>query len=310
MPTKVIFLRAADASPWAKPADCTGVLDKVEIIGAGQYSTANGNSGAGGDYVSATNVSVGATTNFSIGVPGNPSGDTWFVSAATLLAKGGGSATASVGTVVNAGGAARAPVAVGKISFAYAGGGGAGGPHGAGNQAITPSSTSTPNPPGTADAGNAGRASLWTQTSDSAVAGAGDGGQSGAGNPSALHGVAGLSYGGGGGAEFSAPPVAGAPAIIVITYTTPLGFVASQNIPAPTKTETATVIASANALQAVPLPATTESAVDIVSFSAAQLLLLPATTEIIVDVASFSAVQNIPLPSKAEIGSVVVSFHA
>ncbi len=132
---------------WTVPAD-VGTIDSVECWGAGGGSRTD-NDGAsygaagGGAYAKITNVvfNPGSLIAYNLGSPGISSntsngsagGDTWFISALTVMAKGGlgssnmspgvagGSAAASVGTVKFSGGRGGAANGLGG-----AGGGGAG----------------------------------------------------------------------------------------------------------------------------------------------------------------------------------------
>ena len=87
------------------------VTAKIECWGAGQSFNASTLAGGAGAYYAAKNsFSLTALTPvaFNLGAyPTAPSvngGDTWFSTAATVIAPGGGSATAAIGDTNNAGG--------------------------------------------------------------------------------------------------------------------------------------------------------------------------------------------------------------
>lgn len=127
--TQVVITSGAT---WTVPSDC--IAATVELIGAGQGGNAT-NGGNGGDYAKKAIASLtpGASVNIQLGVhgagvasgPQNTGTDTWFSSAATVLAKGGGSASTSIGDATFAGGS----------GDASGGGGGAAGPNAAGGAA-------------------------------------------------------------------------------------------------------------------------------------------------------------------------------
>lgn len=132
--TTTVFLTTADTSPWTVPNNWGGMVS-VEVIGGGQGGTngANGgNGGKGGDgggYAKITTgitITAGSTISFQVGTGGGAGtngGDTWFSSTSTVLANGGGSATARIGSVTYAGGAGGTASSKGG-----GGGGGAAGP--------------------------------------------------------------------------------------------------------------------------------------------------------------------------------------
>jgi hypothetical protein len=136
---------------WTVPSDWNSSDNKVECIGGGGAGTSEendndgGGGGGGGAYTKKNNLSLtpGASVSYQIGQgsaagSGNDGTDSWFVSSATLLAKGGkyavdhtgalgGSSTASVGDVKYAGGNG------GDYGSSGGGGGGGGaGPNGKG----------------------------------------------------------------------------------------------------------------------------------------------------------------------------------
>lgn len=123
MATQVLLI---SGSSWSVPDDCTSAT--VECIGGG---AGGGESvgGAGADYakLDAISLTPGANIPMQIGAAGTSGGaggDTWFSTAGTVQAKGGGSASTSVGDTTFAGG-----------TTTSAGGGGAAGPSGAGGAA-------------------------------------------------------------------------------------------------------------------------------------------------------------------------------
>src|SRR5258708_344582 len=83
------------------------VTASIECWGAGQAAQSSGSflGGSGAGYAKKNSQSLTAATPvaFSLGAPGTTSGqtggDTWFSSSATVLAQGGGSATAQIGDV-------------------------------------------------------------------------------------------------------------------------------------------------------------------------------------------------------------------
>ena len=110
------------------PLDWSNTSNTIKAWGGGQASTAT-TGGKGGGYASISNTALtaGASIAISIGSGGNSSGEsggnTQFRDSSTLLANGGNSATARVGTVKYAGGSG---------GNSRGGGGGAAGPDGAG----------------------------------------------------------------------------------------------------------------------------------------------------------------------------------
>lgn len=207
-----VILTGAGSGSWTVP---NGVMRaQVELIGGGQsgWIATNNNGGAGGDYAKKNNIALtpGATVNYRIGAGGaattngspNAGGDTWFFGASTVLAKGGGSTSTSVGDVINAGGA-----------IALSGGGGSGGQNAPGN-----SSGSTTGGQGDGTFGGAGGPASTNGSSGAEWITAGSGG--GGGGSPVQNGGNGGNYGaGGGGARSGHTAGAGAPGVIVITYT-------------------------------------------------------------------------------------------
>lgn len=114
--------------PWFTDPSAT-----IELWGGGQAGGAdNGTAGTGAGYSKSTGVSIvsGTPVAFSLGAGGTASGvaggDTWWNSAATQIANGGGSATTRIGGTTFAGGTG------GTSSGGNPAGGGAAGPNGAG----------------------------------------------------------------------------------------------------------------------------------------------------------------------------------
>jgi hypothetical protein len=144
----------------------------IQCWGAGQAGNISGQSGAGAYWavVNGFVLTNGNPVGFSLGAPGLTSGqaggDTWFGSAPTVTAPGGGSVTAPVGNFFNAGGALGAAGAAGN-----AGGGGAGGPIGPGAAGTAGSNTIFSSAGGSG--ANRGSVGLQATTSVAGVYGAG-----------------------------------------------------------------------------------------------------------------------------------------
>lgn len=175
----------------------------AECTAAGQAGESAGSSGAGAGYAKRLGIAVtgGTPISFSLGVPGTTSaqagGDCWVVSAGTVLAAGGGSATAQIGNSTNSGGAA---AVAGTTS--NAGGGGAGGPAGPGGAGQDGSSLDfTGAGGGASNGGGAGGIGSASAGGDGGGPGGGLGGTTG----SVVGGAGTLGGGGGGGwGEFPA----------------------------------------------------------------------------------------------------------
>ena len=177
-------------------------------IGGGGTTGAGGIGGGGGAFASIANYSAhgaGAVVNVQVGT-----GDTWFDTSATVLAKAasgqtGGQASASIGAVTfsggngGSGGPAGDP---GGNGGGGGGGGGAAGPHGAGNNGGN-GVVLTHGGGATADAGTTPANSNGTQFDASHGSGGGaDGGDGGGfshGTNDGASGLGGGAYGGGGG---------------------------------------------------------------------------------------------------------------
>jgi len=182
---EVVFLSTGS---FTVPTGITTVI--VECWGGGQggvngSGTTGGAGGLGADYVRSTlTVISGNTYTVTIGNGGGPStagGDTWFGAVGTIIAKGGGSATADIGDVTFAGGAG----AAGALAGVGGGGGGAAG-----------------------DANNGGAASGQTHGTGGATGG-GDGGDGGASSANGNPGVVPGGGGGGGGFKLLGTTTAG-----------------------------------------------------------------------------------------------------
>lgn len=184
----------------------------AECWGAGQAGdNGTGNGGAGAGYAKKNTLAVTLNTpvSFTLGAPGTVSaqagGNTFFSSAATVLAPGGASGTSAIGDVIRAGGAGGAAGAgITTNSAGAGGGGGAGGPTapgsvgGAGGAAGT-SQCGGGGGGGAANGGGAGSAGV-SNGAPTANGGAGGGAAGGAGGTvgSPSGGVGGLAAGGGG----------------------------------------------------------------------------------------------------------------
>ena len=186
--------------------------------------------GGGGAFSQINNFNGTPNTGVSIQVG---SGDTWFNSTSTLLAKAasgqtGGSASSGVGTLKYSGGSGGNGL---SSSGSGGGGGGAGGPHGAGNGGNAGNVNGSGGTGGTGDAGNTATQTNGTQFGpnvSSQFTGPGGGGTGGlcqgvnvtAGNNAGFYGG-----GGGGGAgglpAGCSPPGAGGSGtqgLIALTY--------------------------------------------------------------------------------------------
>lgn len=175
---------------------------------AGGGPGAGGVAGGAGAFASIPNYSAhgaGAVVNVQVGT-----GDTWFDTSATVLAKAasgqtGGQASACVGTVRNSGGNGGSGGAGGDASGNGGGGGGGGGAAGPTGQGNNGANGAIPTHGGgaTGDAGNTPANSNGTQFDASHGSGGGaDGGDGGGptrGNNDGALGLNGGSYGGGGG---------------------------------------------------------------------------------------------------------------
>lgn len=227
---KFLFINAGIASIIV-PSDWNSGNNIVHCIGAGANGlTANGNSGGGGAYANKNNValSAAAIVNCQIGA-GNSGIDSWFVSAATVMAKAatvggttGGTAVASIGDLKYDGGNGQA--------VANSAGGGAAGPNGAGQNA--PQVYGITNGGGRGDAGIGGLGGTngvspafigadgheWTQTSNNVLGGSGGGG-GGHGGANTVGGPGGNYGSGGGNGDGVGAGGAGTGGLIVLEWT-------------------------------------------------------------------------------------------
>lgn len=230
------------------PVDFSTVSNQINIIGNGAggqggatgaicgcsiISGAGGFGGGAGAFAQIVNYAVhGAGSVINV----NFTGDVWFDTSATVLAKSasgqtGGSAASSVGTTKFTGGNGGSGGSGGACTGAGGGGGGggAGGPHGAGstggNGINGHVGLSAGGAGGAADSGNTPAGSDGTQFD--ATHGCGGGGHGGTG-PFGSCGTAGTiagkygGGGGGGGGGYGAPGFAGGNAfqgLIAISYT-------------------------------------------------------------------------------------------
>lgn len=182
---------------WLCPSVASHGYDVTEVLaecwagggggGTGNVINGGGGGGGGGAYARST-LTVVPGTLYTVtvglgganGAPGVVGGDSWFSSAATILAKGGGPGIGS------GGGGAGGTVAASIGTFKFAGG--AGGPGSATE--------------GGAGGGGAGDANAGTAGGDGAnpgIGGAADGGNGGNGGTVASGGLIGNVRGGGGG---------------------------------------------------------------------------------------------------------------
>lgn len=184
----------------------------VQVWGAGQ--SGNDNTGAGGTGAGWAQGTVSAVSGtpipFNLGAPGIGThggvangGDSWIVSSGTLIAPGGGSATAAIGTATATGG-------VGGTygTSGLPGGGGAGGPAGNGNAGGSSLTLTCVNSGGGGGGGgNGGGTPGAGCVSNSSIGGAGGNGAQGVGgaggttigSPNGIAGGLGAGGGGGGG---------------------------------------------------------------------------------------------------------------
>ena len=208
--TTTVFLTTADTSPWTVPTNWGGMVS-IEVIGGGQggkRGTSGGNGGKGGDGGGYAKITSGFTTtagsqiSFQVGTGGSEGatpgsgGDTWFNSTSTVLANGGGSATARVGSTTYAGGTGG--------TASYKGGGGGGGAAGpikttTGIGKNGGGSTASTGIGGGGGGGSEGDSATAGGTTSSTTFGAGGNGWNGNGG-GATSGAAGTAGTGGGGA--------------------------------------------------------------------------------------------------------------
>lgn len=205
---------------WTTPGDWCPSNNKVEVIGAGgggAGTSAGGAGGGGGAYAKTTNLSLPLNTSISIQVGtagtggGSPTAgtDTWFSSSATVMAKGGGAATGSLG---GTGGSAASSVG----SLTYSGGNGGSSIGGGGGGAASPNGDGKSGgiKSGSSRGGGGGGSGGGTVGGDSSATNSGAGGNnfSGTGGGTSatnLAGSAGTVGGGGAGGGISTSGQAG-----------------------------------------------------------------------------------------------------
>lgn len=218
---------------WTVPISWNSSSNTIEVIGAGgrggganSLSTA-GSGGGGGAYARITNwpLTPGDSVSYQVG----SSGDTWFISPSTLLAKAGangasgstsaspgGSASSSVGNVKYSGGSG-----AGRSGTDAGGGGGAGGPSGPGKNGSRPNGGAGDNGNGGAGGSSPGANGQSPNFSYSGGGGAGAVSVSGTFRSGGLGGTCG---GGGGGSASSSSVYSsgegspGGPGCIIITW--------------------------------------------------------------------------------------------
>ncbi|MBU1214096.1 MAG: LamG domain-containing protein, partial [Gammaproteobacteria bacterium] len=218
---------------WTAPAGVTSV--DVEVWGGGGAGGGNptnndgGGGGGGGAYSKTTAIPVVPGTVYTVtvgaggigvaGGNGGVGGDSWFNSAATLMAKGGAGGAAPAGGAGGVGGAGGAAAAgVGAIKFS-GGTGGTGRNNGTGRGGPGGSSA------GTAADGTSGTNPWTTITAAAAPAGGGIGGDGGdevtfnGFAPASGNGGGGGGSGDGSGAGSNRLGGDGAPGLVTITYT-------------------------------------------------------------------------------------------
>jgi hypothetical protein len=205
------YILLTSGTSWTVPKDWNSSNNTIEAVGAGGAGNYNTGGGGGGAYAKITNLSL--TAGNSITYQAGSAKDSYFngssCAAASICAKAasgitGGSASSSVGTVKYAGGNGT------YSGYWTGGGGGAAGPHGAGNNA-------SGNTGGSADAGFGGAAAANGTDYSYGLAGAGGGGNDyvcGTYSCSGSNPVGGL-YGGGIGGGNGGTGTQGA---ILITY--------------------------------------------------------------------------------------------
>lgn len=211
---------------WTAPAGVTSV--DVEVWGGGgggggqNRNTDGGGGGGGGAYSRVAGIAVIPGTTYTVavgaggsggtGTAGNPGGDSYFINATTVMAKGGAGGLPSTGTppAGGAGGAAAAGVGTTR----YSGGNG-----GQGRNSNTGEGGPGGSSAGSASNGVSGPTPWSTLTAAAAPTGAGIGGN---GGNTGQNGFAPASgNGGGGGGSGDGQPVTGgggAPGLVAISY--------------------------------------------------------------------------------------------
>ena len=224
----------AGTSSWPVPVGVSSVV--VEVWGAGgggggqNLSSDGGGGGGGGAYMNCTLAGVSGSYTVSVGAGGaggnnastpagggGTGGDSYFGSAATVLAKGGVGGRRSTGTPPpgGAGGAAGSGACSGTNNAAYSGGNG-----GTGRNSTTGRGAPGGSSAGTAANGTSGPTTWSTATAAAPPAGGGIGGNGGNTNGQAGFAPASGNGGGGGGSAEGANIIGGIGAAgkVVITW--------------------------------------------------------------------------------------------
>lgn len=205
----------------------------VQTFGAGQSGndvTGSGGTGGGWSQLNSFSATNGSPVNFSLGAPGagvhngvNNGGDTWFSTSGTVIAPGGGSATAAIGnshfaggtggsymaTSLPGGGGSAGPIAAGNVggspTCVNSGAGGSGGGNGGGTSGLNCTTNSNNGPSGGAGvrAGGTGGTGGTVSIPNGGKGGPGAGGGAGYGDAVAVAGNGGAGaddydFGGGG----------------------------------------------------------------------------------------------------------------
>lgn len=240
MPAYAVTDTYTVSGSWQAPAGITSVT--VEVWGGGgggggQNDTADGGGGGGGGaYSKKTNISVTPLADYTVtvgaagaggtGACGAVGGETWFIDAATVLAKGGQPGCNSTGTPPPGGTGGAAIDGVGDVKFS-GGNGGAGrdNPNGIGG----PGGSSA----GTGANGTNGPATWSSEIAAAPPAGGGIGGNGGVQNSGGNAPVSGNGGGGGGAGEGLS--MAGGPGLagkVIITYSFPPSVTFNNDFPA------------------------------------------------------------------------------
>lgn len=231
------FFPITSGSTATLPSDFNTANNTIHCIGAGAagsagVTTTGGIGGGGGAYANILNFSAaGANASVSVQVG---SGDTWFFSNTTVLAKAGSPGTAG-GCLAGQGGQSSACIGTTKFSGGNGsggthctcgggggGGGGAAGPNGTGGNGGTPITQHG----GAGDNGFGGAGgntvdipgSPGTEWGACPAYGSGGGGGGGIGCAFAGVGANGGSYGGGGGGGAGGTPGTGFQGLIMVQY--------------------------------------------------------------------------------------------
>lgn len=211
---------------WTAPAGVTSV--DVEVWGGGgggggqNRNSDGGGGGGGGAYSRVVGIAVIPGTTYTVavgagglggtGAAGNPGGDSYFINAATVMAKGGAGGSPSTGTPPPGGAGGAAAAGVGTTR--YSGGNG-----GQGRNSNTGEGGPGGSSAGSASNGISGPTPWSTLTAAAAPTGGGMGGD---GGNTGQNGFAPASgNGGGGGGSGDGQPVTGgdgAPGLVAISY--------------------------------------------------------------------------------------------